>query len=118
MASGQEKDLAVRLGGGGLVSTADDYLKFARMLLGRGQMDGVRFLKPETVEIMTSDRLTAAQRDILMRDEPYRIGQGFGLGVGIDIDANNGRDMGPRRTARMVGRVPLARGFASMRMRT
>ena len=57
------------------------------MLLGKGQTDGVRLLKPETVALMTSDRLTAAQRNILVRDEPYRIGQGFGLGVGIDIDA-------------------------------
>jgi CubicO group peptidase (beta-lactamase class C family) len=74
-------------GGTGLVSTADDYLKFARMLLGGGQTAGVRLLKPETVALMTSDRLTAAQRDILVRDDPYRMGQGFGLGVGIDIDA-------------------------------
>ena len=40
-------------GGGGLVSTADDYLKFARMMLGRGEADGVRLLKPETVAVMT-----------------------------------------------------------------
>ena len=74
-------------GGGGLVSTADDYLKFARMLLGRGEMDGVRILKPETVALMTADRLTAAQRAILVRDEPHWVGEGFGLGVGIDIEA-------------------------------
>jgi CubicO group peptidase (beta-lactamase class C family) len=74
-------------GGGGLVSTADDYLKFARMLLGRGEADGVRLLKPETVAPMTSDRLTAAQRAVRVRDEPHWVGEGFGLGVGIDIDA-------------------------------
>jgi CubicO group peptidase (beta-lactamase class C family) len=69
------------------VSTADDYLKFARMMLGRGEAHGVRLLRPETVELMTSDRLTAAQRAILVRDEPHWVGEGFGLGVGIDIDA-------------------------------
>jgi CubicO group peptidase (beta-lactamase class C family) len=74
-------------GGGGLVSTADDYLKFARMMLGRGEADGVRLLKPETVALMTADRLTAAQRAILVRDEPHWVGEGFGLGVGIDIEA-------------------------------
>jgi CubicO group peptidase (beta-lactamase class C family) len=74
-------------GGGALVSTADDYLKFARMMLGRGEAHGVRLLRPETVELMTSDRLTAAQRAILVRDEPHWVGEGFGLGVGIDIDA-------------------------------
>jgi CubicO group peptidase (beta-lactamase class C family) len=75
-------------GGGGLVSTADDYLKFARMLLGGGEVDGVRLLKPETVALMTSDRLTVAQRAVLLCDAPHWVGQGFGLGVGIDIDAN------------------------------
>ena len=39
-------------GGGGLVSTADDYLKFARALLNDGEVDGVRLLKPETVQLM------------------------------------------------------------------
>ncbi len=39
-------------GGGGLISTADDYLKFARMLLNGGEVDGVRLLKPETVALM------------------------------------------------------------------
>ena len=39
-------------GGGGLVSTADDYLKFARLLLNDGEVDGVRLLKPETVATM------------------------------------------------------------------
>jgi len=73
-------------GGGGLVSTADDYLKFARMLLRRGEGDGVRLLKPETVALMTSDRLTVAQRAVLVRDEPHWVGQGVGLGLGIDID--------------------------------
>ncbi|HXZ15182.1 MAG TPA: serine hydrolase domain-containing protein, partial [Roseiarcus sp.] len=76
-------------GGTGLVSTADDYLKFARMLLGRGEGDGVRLLKPETVALMTSDRLTVAQRAVLVRDEPHWVGQGVGLGLGIDIDTEN-----------------------------
>ena len=82
-------------GGGGLVSTADDYLKFARMLLGQGQMDGVRLLKPETIALMTANRLTAEQRANLVREEPHWEGQGFGLGVGIDIDADRRAWIGP-----------------------
>ncbi len=82
-------------GGGGLMSTADDYLKFARMLLGLGQADGVRLLKPETVTLMTSDRLTPKQRERLVRVEPHWAGQGFGLGVGIDIDAGSRASFGP-----------------------
>ena len=40
-------------GGGGLVSTASDYLRFGRMLLGRGELDGRRILSPEAVALMT-----------------------------------------------------------------
>jgi CubicO group peptidase (beta-lactamase class C family) len=82
-------------GGGGLVSTADDYLKFARMLLGRGEADGVRLLKPETVALMTANRLTDQQRAILVGEESHWRGQGFGLGVGIDIDADARARFGP-----------------------
>jgi CubicO group peptidase (beta-lactamase class C family) len=57
------------------------------MLLGRGEADGVRLLELETVALMTSDRLTGAQRAILVREQPHWVGEGFGLGVGIDIDA-------------------------------
>jgi CubicO group peptidase (beta-lactamase class C family) len=74
-------------GGGGLVSTADDYLKFARMLLGDGEVDGVRLLKPETVALMTTNRLTDAQRAIPFMGMPFWTGQGFGLGVSVVTDA-------------------------------
>ncbi len=49
-------------GGGGLFSTIDDYTRFARMLLNRGELDGVRILQPETVDMMTRNQLTEAQR--------------------------------------------------------
>ena len=42
-------------GGGGTVSTAMDYARFAQMLLNKGELDGVRLLKPETVALITSD---------------------------------------------------------------
>ena len=82
-------------GGGGLISTADDYLKFARMLLGMGQVDGMRLLKPETVALMTADRLTPAQRATLVSNETHWTGQGFGLGVGVEIDAAARARFGP-----------------------
>jgi CubicO group peptidase (beta-lactamase class C family) len=44
-------------GGGGMVSTAQDYLGFAQMLLNGGELDGVRILAPATVELMTSNHL-------------------------------------------------------------
>jgi CubicO group peptidase (beta-lactamase class C family) len=67
-------------GGGGLVSTAADYLRFLQMLLNGGELEGVRILGPETVEIMTTDHLVeiADSRD----SRPY----GFGLGFAIGLD--------------------------------
>lgn len=73
-------------GGGGLVSTADDYLKFARAMLGKGEVDGVRLLKTQTVEMMTADRLTEAQKAIPFMGIPFWLGQGFGLGVSVITD--------------------------------
>jgi CubicO group peptidase (beta-lactamase class C family) len=74
-------------GGGGLVSTVDDYLKFARMLLNKGEVDGVRLLKPETVDLLTENRLTDEQRAMPFFGIPYWMGQGFGLGVSVILDA-------------------------------
>jgi CubicO group peptidase (beta-lactamase class C family) len=81
-------------GGGGLVSTADDYLKFARMLLGKGEVDGVRLLKPETVGLMIANRLTDEQRAIPFMGIPFWAGQGFGLGLSVITDAEKQAWMG------------------------
>ena len=71
-------------GGGGLISTADDYLKFARMLLNKGAFEGRRYLKPETVALMCTNRLTPEQRAIpFLGAIPMWDGMGFGLGVSI-----------------------------------
>ncbi len=81
-------------GGGGLISTADDYLRFARMLLNRGELDGVRLLKPETVDLMRTNRLTEAQREIPFMGIPFWGGQGFGLGVSVITDPEKQAWMG------------------------
>jgi CubicO group peptidase (beta-lactamase class C family) len=75
-------------GGGGLISTAEDYLKFARMLLGKGEADGVRLLKAETVATMAKSRLTDAQRAIPFMGMPFWLSQGFGLGLSVVLDAD------------------------------
>ena len=67
-------------GGGGLVSTAADYYRFAQMLLNRGELDGKRILAPATVKLMTSNHVPA---EILTGQ--FGIGQmvmrpGFGYG--------------------------------------
>ncbi|HEX7761213.1 MAG TPA: serine hydrolase domain-containing protein [Caulobacteraceae bacterium] len=81
-------------GGGGLISTADDYLKFARLMLNHGELDGVRLLKPETVRLMRTNRLTAAQREIPFMGIPFWSGQGFGLGVSVITDPEKQAWMG------------------------
>jgi CubicO group peptidase (beta-lactamase class C family) len=85
---------AFEAGGGGLISTADDYLKFARMMLGKGEADGVRLVKPETIELMTANRLTDAQREIPFMGIPFWMGQGFGLGVSVITDPEKQAWMG------------------------
>jgi len=81
-------------GGGGLVSTVDDYLTFIRMLMGKGEVDGVRLLKPETVELMMTNQLTDEQRAITFMGLPFWMGQGFGLGLSIVDDAEKQAWMG------------------------
>jgi CubicO group peptidase (beta-lactamase class C family) len=73
-------------GGQGLVSTADDYLTFARMLLNGGTVNGVQLLKPATIELMMANRLTAAQREIPFMGGPFFKARGFGLGVSVVTD--------------------------------
>jgi CubicO group peptidase (beta-lactamase class C family) len=74
-------------GGGGLISKADDYLTFARMLMGEGEVGGVRLLKPETVALMRTNRLTAAQRQIPFFGTPIWSVMGFGLGLSTVMNA-------------------------------
>ena len=76
------------------VSTLDDYLKFARMLLGGGEVDGVRLVKPETVALMRTNRLTDAQREIPFMGIPFWAGQGFGLGLSVITDVEKQAWMG------------------------
>ena len=70
-------------GGGGLVSTADDYLAFARMLLGHGQHADGRLLSRAAVETMTSDHLTAAQKAVSGLLPDYFESHGWGFGVSV-----------------------------------
>jgi len=71
-------------GAGGLVSTADDYLKFGRMLLQNGMLGDTRILSRKTVELMTLDFLTPEQRRMpFFYDADFWAGQGYGLGVSV-----------------------------------
>ncbi|MCV7380132.1 hypothetical protein BST11_16215 [Mycobacterium alsense] len=72
--------------GGGLWSTADDYLRFVRMLLGDGAIDGVRVLSAESARLMRTDRLTAEQKRHNFLGAPYWVGRGFGLNLSVVTD--------------------------------
>jgi CubicO group peptidase (beta-lactamase class C family) len=79
--------LTFESGGAGLWSTVDDYLKFARLFVGDGAVDGVRLLKIGTVRRMMTDHLTAEQAEAAeMMGLPVFSGQGFGLGVAVVTD--------------------------------
>ncbi len=70
-------------GGGGLWSTADDYLQFAQMLVNGGELNGKRLLGPRTVELMASNHVG----DLYSQSSAARGGMGFGLTVEIVEDA-------------------------------
>jgi len=77
-------------GGGGLVSTADDYMRFCRMLLAGGQLDGHTLVSPATLRLMTANHLpggkdlTALSRSLF--SESTNAGVGFGLGFAVVFD--------------------------------
>jgi CubicO group peptidase (beta-lactamase class C family) len=92
--------IPVRLhsGGGGLVSTAPDYLRFAQMMLNRGELEGRRIIKPETVALMTRNHV--AEKLLPLSFNGIAPGQfsgyGFGLGYCINMDPTNTGAAGSR----------------------
>jgi CubicO group peptidase (beta-lactamase class C family) len=92
---------AVWSGGGGLVGTAGDYLRFAEMLRRGGELDGARLLSPRTLRYMTMNHLPGGA-DLEQRGRPLFAettfdGVGFGLGFSVVMDP-------------AAGKVPTTRG--------
>jgi len=87
-------------GGAGLVSTASDYLRFTNMLLGRGELEGVRLLAPHTVDLMASNQLPGGA----LMGPPFgrpllgvgNEGRGFGLGFSVLVDPIKARSISSR----------------------
>ena len=67
----------------GLTSTLDDYLRFARMLLNGGELDGVRILKPETVQLMATNHLPATVKDSSFLPSKGQVGFGIDFAVRV-----------------------------------
>jgi len=70
-------------GGGGLLSTADDYVRFLQFMRNRGTLDGCRLVSRKTIDWMTSDHLGA----IPIQGELLLPGYGFGLGFAVRLHA-------------------------------
>ena len=74
-------------GGGGLVSSAMDYLRYSQMMLNGGELDGIRILSPTTIDLMTRDQLTQSAR-LGYDPRPGIMGDvSFGLGFGLAVKA-------------------------------
>ncbi len=82
-------------GGAGLLSTAPDYLQFARMLLGDGEIDGVRVLSAAAAKLMRTNQLTEEQMKVPFLGMPFWIGRGFGLNLSVVTD--------PAKSAQLFG---------------
>lgn len=83
-------------GGGGLVSTASDYMRFCQLMLNKGELDGVRLLGRKTVELMTMNHLDGDMADMgqpRFSESPY-YGIGFGLGFSVMLDPAKAQILG------------------------
>jgi CubicO group peptidase (beta-lactamase class C family) len=99
-------------GGGGLVGTTDDYLRFCHMLLNGGELDGARLLSPRTLSLMTRNHLSEG-RDLNSMgqatfSETEMAGMGFGLGFSTLLDAAANRSMASEGTFAWGGAASTA----------
>jgi len=87
-------------GGGGLVGTASDYLRFCRMILGGGTLNGERLLGRKTVALMTANHLANPRGDDMASmgqarfSESSYAGIGFGLGFSVMLDPARAQILG------------------------
>jgi len=86
--SERPEGMAFVSGGQGLWSTLDDYLAFARIFAEGGAVDGVRLLRPDTLSMMVSNRLSERQRATsrLLGLPLFAQGHGFGMGVAVVME--------------------------------
>jgi len=97
-------DMTFESGGQGLWSTLDDYLAFARMLIGDAEPDGP-LLRPETRATMMSNQLTPAQRAgaSMFGQRLFAVGHGYGMGVAVVMEPDKADPMRCRGGVGTVG---------------
>ncbi len=87
------QSLPNKSGGGGLVSTAADYLRFTQMMLNGGQLDGLRLVSRKTIELMTSNHIKPELMPLSIGGNELG-GYGFGLGVRVMLDPAQAETLG------------------------
>jgi CubicO group peptidase (beta-lactamase class C family) len=88
---------ALTPGSYGLTSTVDDYMRFARMLVNEGELDGVRILKPETVRLMATSHLSDSVTERSWLPSKGQVGFGIDFAVRVRPPANDGENNGAVR---------------------
>ncbi len=73
-------------GGGGLISSTRDYWQFAQMMLNKGELNGARILKPETVELMTQNHISEKLFPLSFNGIVPDVVDGYGFGLGYCIN--------------------------------
>lgn len=97
------------MGGSGIVTTVDDYMRFARMLLNEGELDGQRVLQPATIRHMATDMLDPR---ISTENRMWLPGKGTG-GFGLDVFVRTAPPASPEENRGTVGEF-FWDGFPSM----
>lgn len=96
--SGYTRETSFHSGGGGLVSTAPDWVRFATMLANDGEFDGAKILSRSTARALRRNQLTPEQGPLFWYDgadtgqpgfSPRFVGYGFGYSIGVRLDADD-----------------------------
>lgn len=88
------KKWTLRSGSFGLISTLDDYMRFAQMLVHGGASGGVRILKPETVRLMATSTLSPSIKERLWLPSKGQVGFGIDFAVRVAPPATDGENWG------------------------
>ena len=88
---------AMTMGGAGIVAPIDDYMRFARMLVNSGELDGVRILKPSTVRLMATNQL-----DARVTERQWLPSKG-NVGFGMDFAVRVGQPLSPEENRGALG---------------
>ncbi len=112
LATGARHEPRIHGGGGGLVSSASDYQRFMTMLLGGGELDGVRLISSRTLELMTRNHLpNDVDLEEFARDsfsETSYAGVGFGLGFSVVLDSAKNKSLASEGTFAWGGAASTA----------